>query len=66
MPRPKPPTGAAWEDVNQRTTFYCPVDLLGAIEAAMAATSRSKTQVIVDALRAQLLDEAAPARAAGS
>ncbi len=63
MPRPKPATGA-WEDVNHRTTFYCPVDLLQAIEAEMAGTHRSKTQVIVDALRAQLLDESTPAKEA--
>lgn len=53
MPRPKPATGG-WEDVNHRTTFYCPIDLLEAIEADVASTGRSKTQVIVEALRAQL------------
>lgn len=56
MPRPKPPTGG-WEAENQRLTFYCPHDLALAIQAEVATTRRSKTQVIVDALRAQLLDE---------
>lgn len=60
MPRPKPPAGQAWEDNHQRITFYCPKDLVVAVEAAMADTSRSKSQVIVDALRAQLLDGAQP------
>lgn len=58
MPRPKSPDGG-WEDVNQRTTFYCPTDLLQAINEAMVATGRSKTQVIVDALRADLLADTA-------
>jgi hypothetical protein len=53
VPRPKSPAGG-WEAQNQRLTFYCPTDLERAIEAAMVATKRSKTQVIVDALRAQL------------
>lgn len=54
MPRPRPDAGA-WEDLNRRVTFYCPVDLLEAIEAAMQDTGRSKTQVIIDALRRDLL-----------
>ncbi len=56
MPRPKPPTGG-WEAENQRITFYCPADLAKAIHAAVRS-DRSKTQVIVTALRAQLLDDA--------
>jgi hypothetical protein len=51
VPRPKPTTGG-WEDVNRRVTFYCPEELLDAIEAEMATSGRSKTAVIVDALRA--------------
>lgn|GEM_PF-5331570 len=57
MPRPKPPTGG-WEATNQRLTFYCPVELAAAIEVEMAGSGRSKTQVIVDALRAQLSQQA--------
>jgi hypothetical protein len=51
VPRPKPTTGG-WEDVNRRVTFYCPEEVLDAIEAEMATSGRSKTAVIVDALRA--------------
>jgi metal-responsive CopG/Arc/MetJ family transcriptional regulator len=54
MPRSKPPTGG-WDETHQRITFYCPNDLLEAVEAAMKATNRSKSQVIVDALRSELL-----------
>ena len=54
MPRPRPPEGT-WEDLNRRVTFYCPPDLLEAIEAARQDTGRSKTQVILDALRRDLL-----------
>ncbi len=50
-----------WEDNNHRVIFYCPNDLKAAIEASMASTSRSKTRVIVDALRVQLLDGATTA-----
>jgi len=59
MPRPKPLTGG-WEENHQRITFYCPNDLVAAVEAAMASTSRSKSQVIVDALRGELLAEDEP------
>ena len=62
MPRPKPEDGG-WEDLNRRVTFYCPLDVLDAINAAMAATDRTKTQVIVDALRAELLEGVPPASA---
>jgi hypothetical protein len=55
VPRAKPETGG-WDDRNRRVTFYCPVDVEEAIDGAIAATGRSKTQVIVDALRAQLLE----------
>lgn len=52
MPRPKPASGG-WEETHQRVTFYCPVELAAAITARSASTGRSKTQLIVDALRAQ-------------
>lgn len=45
-----------WEETHRRVTFYCPDEVLDAIEAQMASSDRSKTRVIVDALRAQLLD----------
>lgn len=49
MPRRAEP-GSSREDENTRVTFYCPVDVLEAIEAEMARTERSKSQVIVQAL----------------
>lgn len=45
-----------WEETHRRVTFYCPDEVLDAIETEMASSDRSKTRVIVDALRAQLLD----------
>ena len=43
-----------WEESNKRVTFYCPTDLIDAIEDSMSRSGRSKTQVIVDALRKDL------------
>lgn len=54
MPRKNPPTGASWEDTNRRVTFYCPVDLLAAVEAYMHRTGQSKSQVITDAISLHL------------
>lgn len=51
MPRPKPPEGS-WDNHHRRITFYCPAEMVDAIEREMAATGRSKTQVIIDRLRA--------------
>lgn len=42
---------ARWEDTHQRVTFYCPRSMLKAVEGEMARSSRSKSQVIVDALK---------------
>jgi hypothetical protein len=42
------------EDRNARVTFHCPVELLERIEERMAATQRSKSGVIVYALRSFL------------
>ncbi|MDA8063576.1 MAG: ribbon-helix-helix protein, CopG family [Actinomycetota bacterium] len=58
-PPPLPSPGRSdpdrrWEDTHSRVTFYCPAALLAAVEAEVAMTDRSKTQVIVDALRAAL------------
>ncbi len=44
----------SWEETHQRVTFYCPRALIDVIEAEMNASSRSKSQVIVDALRQHL------------
>jgi hypothetical protein len=43
-----------WEAAHQRVTFYCPRDLLRILELEGARSERSKTQVIVDALRQHL------------
>jgi hypothetical protein len=47
-------TAATWEATHQRVTFYCPLELLEAVEAEMRRTGRSKTGVIVDALKEHL------------
>jgi hypothetical protein len=47
-------TAASWDDTHQRVTFYCPLELLEVIEAEMERSGRSKTGVIVDALREHL------------
>lgn len=43
-----------WEDTHQRVTFHCSVVLRQAIEEEMQRSGRSKSRVIVDALRADL------------
>lgn len=43
-----------WEDAHQRVTFYCPRELLDAIEAEMRHSGRSKSKVIVDAIAEHL------------
>ena len=44
----------SWEESHTRVTFYCPRDLLAAVEAEMQRSGRSKSRVIVDALAAHL------------
>jgi hypothetical protein len=53
---PKRDGGAvgSWEGQNKRVTFYCPTQLLDLIEEEMERSGRSKTSVIVDALRGDL------------
>lgn len=46
--------GPNWTEAHQRVTFYCHRDLIRDIERAMGETERSKSQVIVDALRQHL------------
>ena len=50
----RPAGGPSWDETHQRVTFYCPLELLEAVEAEMERSGRSKTGVIVDALRAHL------------
>ncbi len=52
--RPPRAVGQNWTESHQRVTFYCHRDLIGDIERAMGESNRSKTQVIVDALRQSL------------
>jgi Ribbon-helix-helix protein, copG family len=40
-----------WEDSHTRVTFYCPVALLASVDEEVASSPRSKSQIIVDALR---------------
>lgn len=44
----------SWEATHKRVTFHCPLDVLEALEAAVASGDRSKSRVIVDALREHL------------
>ncbi len=46
--------GGLWDESYRRVTFHCPVALLQAVEAEMERSGRSKSRVIVDALRAAL------------
>lgn len=43
-----------WDEAHQRVTFYCPRELLAAVEAEMQRSGRSKSRVITDALREHL------------
>lgn len=43
-----------WEATHKRVTFYCPTDLLDALERAVRATGRSKSQLLVEGLRLAL------------
>ncbi len=47
-------SGAGWDESHRRVTFYCPLDLLQALEGEMGRSRRSKTAVIVDAIREHL------------
>lgn len=48
------PESATWDKAHRRVTFYCPVEMVAALQAEMLRSGRSKTAVIVDALRAHL------------
>ncbi len=50
----EPAAGQTWDESHRRVTFYCPQDVLEAIEAEMARSGRSKSRVIVDALSEHL------------
>ena len=44
------PESTRWDAYHRRVTFYCPVDLLAAIEAEMERSGRGKSRVIADVL----------------
>ena len=50
----EPASGGTWEESHQRVTFHCPVELRKAIEEEVRRSGRSKSRVIVDALREHL------------
>jgi hypothetical protein len=51
-----------WESQHRRVTFHCPTDLLEALEAEMAVSGRSKSEVIREALAECLVDDDSPTR----
>lgn len=50
----EPGPGGTWEESHQRVTFHCPVELRKAIEEEVRRSRRSKSRVIVEALREHL------------
>jgi hypothetical protein len=48
------PAAATWEETHQFLTFHCPVALRRTIEDEVARSGRSKSRVIVDAVREHL------------
>ena len=52
--KPSPVTAQKWEESHVRVTFHCPVDLVEAIEAEASDSGRTKSRVIVEAIRADL------------
>lgn len=52
--RPAAAREQRWEAENKRLTFHCPKFLEDLIEEAMRASGRSKSRVIVDALKQHL------------
>ena len=53
-PRQRRDSPGSWEESNKRVTFYCPGELLAAIEREMGRSGRSKTRVITDAIKEHL------------
>ncbi len=50
----QPSTVDRWETLNKRVTFYCPRELLKQVDGEVMRSGRSKSQVIVEALREHL------------
>ena len=63
-PPVRAPANGDWEEANQRVTFYCPKDLLQALEQRVLDERRgsgwSKSRIIVEGLR-MVLGEGTPA-----
>ena len=55
-----PLSTSTWEDTHRRVTFYCSLELLQVLEAEITNSGKSKSQVIVEALQAQLRKKNTP------
>lgn len=49
-----PAAAGSWDATHERVTFHCPRAVIDAVEAEVTRGSRSKSRVIVDALREHL------------
>lgn len=52
--RPKKVDGPTWEELHERATFHLPRELHQAVKEEAARSGRTKSGVVVDALRAHL------------
>lgn len=52
--KPAAVPAASWEATHERVTFHCPRAVIDAVEAEVTRGARSKSRVIVDALREHL------------
>lgn len=48
------PAAGSWNATHERVTFHCPRAVIDAVEAEVTRGGRSKSRVIVDALREHL------------
>jgi len=48
------PAEASWDANNKRVTFHCPLYMEGLIEQEVRNSGRSKSRVIVDAIKQHL------------
>lgn len=51
---PAAPAAGSWDATHERVTFHCPRAVIDAVEAEVTRGRRSKSRVIVDALREHL------------
>lgn len=52
--RPKKTDGPTWEELHERATFHLPVELHQAVKDEAQRSGRTKSGVVVDALREHL------------